>query len=123
MIYKILLISFWWVSSLFGIYLLYQLTQYMKNKAPGHQSLLDALYIGLFNKWILSTIFLTAAFSLIELEIASQIGSLIFGWGSFTLMVTGHVHLMFCGIVKFGVTFRQEDFEKVSEKRTKNLVW
>ena len=65
---KISLITFWWVSVILGSYFLYQLILYMKNKPPGHQSLLDVLYKDLFKNWIVSTVIFTIAMTLMELE-------------------------------------------------------
>ena len=122
-IFQIVLIAFWWVCVLIGSYLLYQLILYMKNKAPGHQSLLDSLYQDLFQKWIVSTFMVTIAISMWELEIKSWTASMIFGWPSFAFIVRGHIHLMLCGIVKFGLTFHPGKMEAIPERLTKQYIW
>ena len=123
MISKISLITFWWVSVILGSYLLYQLILYMKNKAPGHQSLLDVLYKDLFKNWIVSTVIFTIAMTLMELEIKSWVASMIVGWPSFTLVIRSHIHLMLSGIVKFGLTFHQGSLEEIPERLIKQYVW
>ena len=120
---QIFLIAFWWSCVGIGSYLLYQLILYMKSKAPGHQSLLDDMYQDLFQKWIASTILLALAATLIELEIKSWIASLMIGWPSFTLIVSSHIHLMFCGLMRFGLTFHQGYVEQIPEKLTKRYIW
>ena len=123
MISKISLIAFWWVCVILGSYLLYQLILYMKNKAPGHQSLLDGLYKDLFKNWIVSTVIFTIAMTLMELETKSWVASMIVGWPSFTLVIRSHIHLMLSGIVKFGLTFHQGSLEEIPERLIKQYVW
>ena len=123
MISKISLIAFWWVCVILGSYLLYQLILYMKNKAPGHQSLLDVLYKDLFKNWIVSTVIFTIAMTLMELETKSWVASMIVGWPSFTLVIRSHIHLMLSGIVKFGLTFHQGSLEEIPERLIKQYIW
>ena len=106
-----------------GSYFLYQLILYMKNKAPGNQSLLDVLYKDLFKNWIVSTVIFTIAMTLMELEIKSWVASMIVGWPSFTLVIRSHIHLMLSGIVKFGLTFHQGSLEEIPERLIKQYVW
>ena len=120
---QIILIAFWWLGVISGSYLLYQLILYMKNKAPGHQSLLDTLYIDLFKNWILSTVIFTIAMTLMELEVKSWVASMIVGWPSFTLVIRSHIHLMLSGIVKFGLTFHQGSLDEIPERLIKQYVW
>ena len=120
---KISLITFWWVSVILGSYFLYQLILYMKNKPPGHQSLLDVLYKDLFKNWIVSTVIFTIAMTLMELETKSWVASMIVGWPSFTLVIRSHIHLMLSGIVKFGLTFHQGSLEEIPERLIKQYIW
>ena len=106
-----------------GSYLLYQLILYMKSKVPGHQSLLDDMYQDLFKKWIASTTSLALASTFIELEMKSWLASVIIGWPSFTLVVISHIHLIFCGLMRFGLTFHQGYIEQIPEQLTKRYIW
>ena len=89
----------------------------------GQQSLLDDLYEGLFTKWIVSTFLFNVAMTLWEINVSSWTLSMIFGWPSCVLVIRSHIHLMFCGIVKFGLTFHLGEVEQIPEKVTKRFIW
>ena len=84
---QIVTIMFLWLAFTLGCFILYNLFDYMNNKPPGQQTLLDVLYSQMLILYIAIGLIFSINFTLQEVEHRSMISTMLVEYGSSTLVL------------------------------------
>ena len=120
---QIVTILFLWLAFTLGFYILYHLFDYMNNKPPGQQTLLDVLYSQMLILYIAIGLIFSINFTLQEVEHRSIISTMLVGYGSSTLVFGVLIHFTICGALRFILIYSPEVLNDVPDQKVENWVW
>ena len=99
-----------------GTYLYSQVIRYLKDKPPANQTLLDGIYIQLFQYLIIEGWMIGITLSTKEIfGTVPWILAVILGWGTYISRNLFGIHLFICLFVKYVLIFKQEVSEEVDD--------
>ena len=115
MYFESYLVAVTWGIVGLGVYLMFNIIKYLKEKPPGMQTLLDGIHQQLLWIWIVESSMLLVMVSLVNWGFKSYPTALIFGYGTFVIICMSSIHLMICVVTRIGLVFFQETIEDFLE--------
>ena len=109
------LVAVTWGIVCLGVYLMFNLIKYLKEKPPGMQTLLDGIHQQLLWIWIVESSMLLVMVSLVNWGFKSYPTALIFGYGTFVIICMSSIYQMICVVARIGLVFFQETIEDFPE--------
>ena len=105
------------ISCFSGLYLMYCIIHYLKNKPPGLKTILDGLHIQLLQYWMIEAVVSYLFITLFEFQVRSWILSWIVGFGVHLILLLTSLHLLVCLVFRILLIFHYYVLEEVSDKR------
>ena len=105
------------MSCFSGLYLMYCIIHYLKNKSPGLKTILDGLHIQLLQYWMIEAVVSYLFITLFEFQVRSWILSWIVGFGVHLILLLTSLHLLVCLVFRILLIFHYYVLEEVSDKR------
>ena len=120
---QVVTVMFLWLAFTLGCYILYHLIDYMNNKPPGQQTLLDVLYSKMLILYIAIGLIFSINFTLQEVEHRSMISTMLVGYGSSTLVFGVLIHFTICGALRFVMIYSPAYLSQVPDQKVEIWVW
>ena len=112
----IALILFNWIVVIAGFFLIYQILGYLKNKPPGHFTILDGIYAQLLTYYAITLIPVWGISTLRYLfGPLPWILAFVFGFSTYTLTTLFSLYLSSSAIIRFLVVFYPYIFENIND--------
>ena len=112
------LILFNWIVVVIGYFLIYQILGYLKNKPPGHFTILDGIYAQLLTHYAITLIPISGISTIRYLfGPLPWILAFIFGFSTYTLTTLFSLYLSSSAIIRFLVVFYPHIFENINDSK------
>ena len=109
---------FRWGVVIIGSYLYNHVIRYLNDKQPANQTILDGIYIQLFQYMILEGWMIGISMSTKEIfGTVPWILAIIIGWGAYLTRNLFGIQFFICLLVKYVLIFKQEVFEETYDIR------
>lgn len=112
-----------WLTYCSGAYTSFYVLRYLQNKALGQQTLLDTLYAQLILLWIIGGFWTSIAFTLIVVGHQSWATTVIFGYGSFFVLLASVVHFALCGLIRLMMVVSPQTIQDIPDDNVKIFSW